>query len=187
MSRILCRIKGCVGLRGHVSQQVKKIWKKGSERESNTESGVSGAELGSGSLRRGAAPGFEFQGRISAHRHRKKGGEMEWCNAYLPWKGRRRCVFSPRGGWREEGGGRRVPVRPRGVGVRILSLLLLLSHLFTMPPKSSIHWQRSTLGRLRILGTQLKSTTRPGRAPVTKTTLGPKGIDEYCCTEEQSL
>jgi hypothetical protein len=78
-------------------------------------------------------------------------------------------------------------LRPRGVGVRVWSRLLHLSHLFTMPPKSSIHRQRSTLGRLRILGTQLKSTTRPGRAPINKTTLGPKGIEDYRRSEEHSL
>ncbi|KAJ7799715.1 hypothetical protein B0H14DRAFT_3491386 [Mycena olivaceomarginata] len=56
-----------------------------------------------------------------------------------------------------------------------------------MPPKSAIHRQRSTLGRLRILGSQLKSTTRPGRAPLSKTTLGRKGIEDYRRAEEQSL
>jgi hypothetical protein len=114
-------------------------------------------------------------------------GEKEGCNAYLPWVGGRR-----RRRREEDEGGRRgvylaCSLRPRGVGVRVLSLLLHLSHLFPMPPKSSIHWQRSTLGRLRVLGTQFKSTTRPGRAPVIKTTLGPKGIEEYRCAEEHSL
>jgi hypothetical protein len=113
--------------------------KKRGKKQSNTGSGVPGAELGPGGLRKETRLDSSSRGgALHAGVGEKKGeeGAARCMVAYLPWKRFR---------------------------------------------------QRSTLGRLRILGTQLKSTTWPGRAPVTKTTLGPKGINEYRCAEEHSL
>lgn len=45
----------------------------------------------------------------------------------------------------------------------------------------------ATSSRIRVLGTERKAASRPGRAPVTNVILNKHGVDEYRRTAEQSL